>query len=200
LVSLSVADVITDHEVYAAQRPAARTRMIPLRAERRVRVGDMIIFEFENEQTLRYQVQEMVFTERLTSRAEVAHEVETYGRLLPTSHSLTATMFLELDVAQMVRSELRRLAGIQHNIGLEIGGEVVGAVEIPGPDEDQDAEAETVSVHMLRFPLNDAQRDAFRDPAVPVELTVEHPEYSDATPITGATRTSLIADLTLSGG
>ncbi len=197
-MSLSVADVTTDHEAYATQRPAARTRMIPVRAERRVRVGDMVIFEFENEQTLRYQVQEMVYTERLTSPAEVAHEVETYARLLPASHSLTATMFLELDVAPTVRAELIRLAGIQHSVALEIGGVTVPAVEIPGADEDPEEAAETVSVHMLRFPLNDAQRDAFRDPALPVELVVEHPQYSDSTPIVGPTRTSLIADLTLS--
>lgn len=194
---LSVADIITDHDTYGRRRPATRTRMIPVRAGRRVRVGDMLVFEFESEETLRYQVQEMVYTERLTDPTEIAHEIETYSRLLPTSHSLAATMFVELDVIEAVRTELDRLAGIQHSVSLDIGGDVAAAVEIPGPDEDPEAASATVSVHMLRFPLTGAQRDAFRDPSVPVELVVDHPEYSDGTPIAGATRTSLIADLTL---
>jgi hypothetical protein len=196
-VPLTVADVVTDHESYGAARPAARTRMIPLRARRRLRLGDILMFEFENLETLRYQVQEMVYTERLTDPAEIAHEVEVYSRLLPTSHSLTATMFIELDVLETVRAELDRLEGIQYRVGLTIGGEDVLATEIPGPDEIPGVPSATVSVHMLRFSLSDVQRDAFRDPAVPVELVVDHAEYSDGTPIAGAIRRSLIADLAL---
>ena len=59
--------------------------MMPVRADRRVRVGDMLTFEFENEETLRYQVQEMVFIERMTDPAEIDHEVELYGRMLPNA-------------------------------------------------------------------------------------------------------------------
>ncbi|WP_322759417.1 DUF3501 family protein [Frankia sp. Cr2] len=198
-MALTVADIVTDPEVYAAQRPAARTRILPVRAERRIRLGDMLLFEFENEETLRYQVQEMVYTERLRSPSDVAHEIEIYSRLLPASHALTATVFIELDVAETVRSELERLAGVQRSIRLEIDGVPVAGEEIPGPDEVPDIPSPTVSVHMLRFPFSDSTRDAFRDPAVPVELVVDHPAYNEATPITAAARKSLIADLALRG-
>jgi Protein of unknown function (DUF3501) len=194
-MTLSLSDIVTDPDEYAARRPANRGRMIPLRAERRVRLGDMIVVEFENEETLRYQVQEMVYTERLSAPADVAHEIEVYSRLLPTSHSLTATIFIELNVPHEIRAELDRLAGVQNALGLEIGGTRVASLEIPGVDEDPADAAVTVSVHMIRFPLDDETRDAFRDPAVPVELVVDHPAYSDGTPIAGATRQSLIADL-----
>lgn len=196
---LSVTEIVTDHQAYAAHRPAARRRMIPLRAERRVRVGDMIVFEFENADTLRYQVQEMVYTERLSDPAEVAHEVDAYSRMLPTSHELCATMFIELPELATVRSELRRLAGVQHGVRLDVGGVAVPGVELPGLDEDPDRPSETVAVHVVRFRLDDARRDAFRDPSVPVELVVEHPEYHEATPLGGATRASLIADLATEG-
>jgi hypothetical protein len=73
----------------------------------------------------------------------------------------------------------------------------VAAVELRGPDEDPDRPSDTVSVHVVRFTLSDEQRDAFRDPQVPVELVVEHPEYSEGTPIAGPTRLSLLADLAL---
>ncbi|OHV58090.1 DUF3501 family protein [Pseudofrankia sp. BMG5.36] len=194
---LTVDDINTDHQAYAATRAEMRKRMIPVRAERRVRVGDIVAFEFENLDTLRYQVQEMVYTERLTERSDVAHEVEVYGRLMPSSHALTATMFVELRATESVREELAHLDGLQRAISLEIDGESAPAEEIRGTEEDLDMPSETVSVHMFRFPLTDEQRDKFRDPEVAVELVVDHEAYNDSTPIEGATRRSLIADLTL---
>jgi hypothetical protein len=203
-MSFTAAQIITDHQRYAIERDTERARVMPIRAERRLRVGDMLAFEFENEDTLRYQVQEMVFVERLTDPAEVAHEIELYGRMLPTSHELCATLFIELDQDADVRGELARLSGIQNAVALEIahpdgsGTSRIAAVELRGPDEDLDRPSDTVSVHVVRFTLNGDQRDAFRDPNVAVELVVDHPEYAESTPISGATRLSLLADLTLS--
>ena len=203
-MTFTAAQIITDHQRYADERSAERARVMPIRAERRIRVGDMLAFEFENEDTLRYQVQEMVFVERLSNPAEVAHEIDLYGRMLPSSHELCATLFIELDQEADVRAELSRLSGIQNAVVLEIahpdgsGASRVRGVELRGPDEDLDRPSDTVSVHVVRFTLSGDQRDAFRDPTVAVELVVDHPEYSESTPIQGATRLSLLADLTLS--
>jgi hypothetical protein len=167
-------------------------------------VGDLLMFEFENVDTLRYQVQEMVYTERLTDPEDIQHELDLYGRMLPSSHELCATMFIELSDASTVRAELARLAGLQNAVSIEVGDSsnrmVVPGYELPGLDEDPDTpERETVSVHVLRFRFDDAARDAFRDPDVPAQLVVDHPEYSDDTPIAGETRLSLLADLALDG-
>jgi hypothetical protein len=202
-MTLTAAQITTDHQTYGEQRSAERARLMPIRAERRVHVGDMLAFEFENEETLRYQVQEMVYVERLTDPADVDHEIELYGRMLPTSHELCATMFIELAQSADVRAELGRLSGAQNAVQLEIAApdgstSVVRGVELRGLDEDVDRPSDTVSVHVVRFTLSDEQRDAFRDPGVPVELAVDHPEYSESTPIKGATRRSLLADLAFS--
>jgi hypothetical protein len=205
---LTTTQITTDHRSYAERRADERARVMPIRAERRVRVGDMLLFEFENEETLRYQVQEMVFVERITDPSEVGHEIELYGRMAPGSHELCATMFIELDQGADIRAELARLEGIQHALSLEIGPSTIASdgqpsrapgVELRGLDEDPERPSDTVSVHVVRFTLTDEQRDAFRDPKVPVELVVDHPEYAENTPITGATRLSLLADLTLGG-
>lgn len=205
---LTPTEITTDHDSYNRRRAAERARVMPIRAERRVRVGDMLTFEFENQETLRYQVQEMVFVERIADPVEVAHEIELYARMAPSSHELCATMFVELDQGDDVRGELGRLSGIQNAVSLEIGPvgiapdaqlSPVPAVELRGLDEDPDQPSDTVSVHVVRFTLTDEQRDAFRDPQVPVELVVEHPEYSGSTPVTGSTRLSLLADLALDG-
>jgi Protein of unknown function (DUF3501) len=207
---LTATQITTDHHSYGERRADERARVMPIRAERRVRVGDMLLFEFENLDTLRYQVQEMVFVERITDPVDVSHEIALYGRMAPTSHELCATMFVELDQGADVRAELARLDGIQNAVSLEFGNADgaadgaadarpirVSAVELRGLDENPDQPSDTVSVHVVRFTLTDEQRDAFRDPQVPVELVVEHPEYAESTPITGPTRLSLLADLAL---
>jgi Protein of unknown function (DUF3501) len=203
---LTATQITTDHHSYGERRAAERARVMPIRAERRIRVGDMLVFEFENLETLRYQVQEMVFVERITDPAEIGHEIELYGRMAPGSHELCATMFVELDQSADVRAELARLRGIQHAVSLAIGPSaieaeglpsLVPAFELRALDEDSEQPSDTVSVHVVRFTLNDEQRDAFRDPQVPVELVVEHPEYAESTPITGGARLSLLADLAL---
>jgi hypothetical protein len=194
---LRSSDITTDHAAYAARRQEVFSRLVPLRRERRIRLGDLLALEFENAETLRIQVQEMVYVERLTEADAVEHEVEAYSRLLPDSHSLVATLLVELDDPAAIRETLADLDGIQRAVALRIGDSTVPGVEIPGPDEDPDEPSETVSVHMLRFPLTDEQRDAFRDPAVPAEVVVDHPAYADAAPISGPTRLALLADLAL---
>jgi hypothetical protein len=194
--TLSRDTLVLDLKQYAAQRPAARDRMIPLRRGRRLRLGDQLVLEFENVDTLTYQVQEMLFTEGITDEREVAGELAAYSRLLPGSHDLTATLFVELDDTTTVRDELTRLAGVQHAIRIDVAGEQVPAVELPGPDEEGPSQ-ETHSVHFLRFRFSDAARDGFRDPSVPALLVVDHPEYAADTPIDGEARKSLLADLAL---
>lgn len=194
--TLSRDALVLDLKQYAAQRPAARDRMIPLRRGRRVRLGDQLVLEFENEATLTYQVQEMLFTEGITDEGEVAGELAAYSRLLPTSHDLTATMFVEIDDVTAVRDELKRLNGLQHAIRIDVAAEQVPAVELPGPDEEGPSE-ETYSVHFLKFRFSETARDGFRDPSVPAMLVVEHPQYAEDTPIDGELRRSLLADLAL---
>jgi hypothetical protein len=194
--TLSRDALVLDPTAYAEQRHATRDRMIPLRRGRRVRLGDMLVVEFENADTLTYQVQEMLYTEGITDDDEVAHELASYSRLLPSSHDLTATMFVELDDVDAVRDELLRLGGIQHAIRIEVGPHLVAASEVPGPDEDGPSES-TYSVHFLRFGFDDDSRDAFRDPSEPASLVVDHEAYNDSVPIDGDTRLSLLADLAL---
>jgi Protein of unknown function (DUF3501) len=195
-VTFSADELVLDRRTYAERRPAERDRMIPLRRDRRLRLGDQLICEFENAETLRYQVQEMVYAEGISDPGEAAAEVDAYARMLPTSHELCCTLFIELEDVRAVKDELARLNGVQHALRIEVGGEAVPGRELPGVDEDGPSET-TASVHFLRFAFTDEQRDAFRDPSVAAILAVDHPEYADEVPISGATRLSLLADLTL---
>jgi hypothetical protein len=193
---LSVDELVLDRNAYAERRTADRDRMIPLRRERRLRLSDQLVCEFENAETLRYQVQEMVYAEGISDRGEAAAEVDAYARMLPTSHELSCTLFIEFDDVTTVQTELERLSGIQSALRIDVGDEQVPSRELPGLDVDA-TPGRTASVHFLRFTFSAEQRDAFRDPSVPARLVVEHPAYADDVPIEGAVRRSLLADLAL---
>jgi hypothetical protein len=199
MTKLSVDELVLDRRAYAERRTADRDRMIPIRRGRRLRLGDLLGCEFENAETLRYQVQEMVYAEDISDPGEAAVEVDTYARMLPTSHELCCTLFIELDDMGAVRAELERLAGVQDALRIELEGGRVPGRELLGMDEPIEPETptRTASTHFLRFAFTDEQRDAFRDPAVPARLVVEHPAYAADTPIDGAVRRSLLADLRL---
>src|SRR5436305_2910253 len=129
---LSVDELVLDRQAYAERRPADRDRMIPLRRERRLRLGDQLACEFENTDTLRYQVQEMIYAEGISDPGEAAAEVDAYARMLPNSHELSCTLFIELDDVKTVRDELERLDGIQHALAVHVGDQWVPARELPG--------------------------------------------------------------------
>src|SRR5436190_19458158 len=109
---LAASELVLDRQAYEERRAAARDRMIPLRRERRLRLGDEVACEFENAETLLYQVQEMVYAEGISDPNDAAAEIEAYARMLPTSHELCCTLFIELDDVRTVRDELNRLAGL----------------------------------------------------------------------------------------
>ncbi|MDP9101604.1 MAG: DUF3501 family protein [Actinomycetota bacterium] len=201
---LSREALVLDGRAYASQRPARRAAMIALRRDRRVPLGDQLSLEFENAQTLQYQVQEMLYVEftgqAAPSEAEVSEELAAYSRLLPGSHELCATLLIELEDPATVRDDLARLAGVHHALSIDVGPHTVRGVELPGRDEPTDRELPTVSVHTVRFRFDDAARDAFRDPSVPARVVVDHPQYAADAQLTGVTRMSLLADLTLVSG
>lgn len=196
--SLDPSSVVVDRADYLRRRHSVRQAAMALRGRRRVRVGDQLAFEFENAETLAYQVQEMVYAEGLSQESEVAHEIESYARLLPSSHELSATMFVELTDVATVRRELARLGGLVRHVAVTVGGHRVPAFEPPGPDDPEPSDR-TSSVHFVRFRFDAEARDAFRDPGVPAYLVVDHPEYAEDVALTGETRLSLLADLALDG-
>lgn len=193
MTSLELDQITLDRDSYAVVRPAVRKAMLAVRRSRRVQLGKLIALEFENEDTLHYQVQEMVYAENITTESGAAEEIETYRRLLPTASSVSATLFLEFGDVATVHGELDGVAGIQHLIRLHVGDDVIAAVDVPPPDEAN--EEQTYSVHFVRFDITQEQREALANLAVPASLSVEHPKFQAAVPVPAELRAQLIVDL-----
>jgi hypothetical protein len=190
---ITLDDLELDLAAYGAKRADSRAAAIALKKQRRISLGDVVTLVFENRETLRHQIQEMVFVEQTTDLAKIGEELDVYNPLMPTPNALSATLFLEMPDMATLKAELPRLGGIEQTFSLTVGGETVQAIG----EEGRSREDYTATVHYLRFPLTDEQRDAFRDPSVPAELAVDHPNYADSAPIPEPMRLSLLADLAL---
>jgi hypothetical protein len=186
-------DDVRDLVQYEKVRDEMRHRLIGLKRLRRVPVGDRLTFLFENRDTVLFQIQEMIRTERIVKEEKILEEIETYSDLIPGERELSATMFIEVDDPGRIREVLDGLKGIDRGstVTLRIGGRF----QVPGIFEGGRSNEEKISaVHFVKFPFSDSARDAFLDLREPVELVVDHPLYKGQTKIDGDTRQSLMAD------
>ncbi len=182
---------ILDLTSYEKVRASVLARMIQDKRPRRVHVGEILCFIFENRDTVLFQIQEMTRAERSVSEKAIEAEVAVYNELIPEPDELSATLMIEIPSETSIRSELDRLVGIDEHVHLDIGGESVRATF----DNKQFEEDRVSAVQYIRFPLGPKLAKMFRDPNVAVELRVDHPSYAGKTSIEGKARASLSADL-----
>src|SRR3954465_483482 len=82
--------------LYGPIRDDYRNRVIALKRPRRVVLGDRVALVFENRHTLTMQIEEICRVEGLTRDDQIESEIAVYNELMPTEHSLAATLFVEL--------------------------------------------------------------------------------------------------------
>ena len=106
---------------YTEQRANFRNAIIAHKRNRRIAVGKKVTLLFEDRETLRFQVQEMLYVERISDPVRVRHELDVYNELMPEQGELSATLFVEITDAPSIRPELDRLVGIDEHVFLELG-------------------------------------------------------------------------------
>lgn len=189
-------DDIADVRAYERERSDFRDHIISLKKVRRVAVGPVVTFVFENRDTIRFQIQEMARAEKLYSDEAIQVELDTYNPLIPPPGHLCATMFVELTSRDEMEHWLPRLVGIERSPRLILGesGEHVVAAEVDAAHASQLTREEvTASVHYVRFSL--APDEVERFGSGPVRLALDHPEYREETLLQEATKVSLLGDL-----
>jgi len=161
---------------------------------RKVPLGAHVTLLFEDEQTVRYQIQEMLRIERIFEDEGIRHELDAYNPLVPDGGNLKATMLIEYDDVEQRRRELGRLVRIEDRVWVRVDGhEKVYA--IADEDLDRSTEEKTSAVHFLRFELDAAMVAALKAGAA-LGVGVEHENYAaQAEPLPDAVRDSLAADL-----
>jgi hypothetical protein len=182
-------------EAYAKARKDFRAQVIAHKKARTVHLGEHVTLLFEDELTIRYQVQEMLRIEKTFEEAGIADELDAYNPLVPDGTNFKATMLIEYeDVAERTRA-LVTLRGIESRVWVQVEGcAKVGAVA----DEDlpRENDEKTAAVHFLRFELTPEMVAALKY-GVGLAVGVDHPAYTVAIPaVAEATRRALVADLT----
>lgn len=181
-------------EAYARERPQFRAKVMAHKKNRTVQLGDHLTLIFEDELTVRYQVQEMLRVERIFEEAGIQEELDAYGPLVPDGRNLKATMMLEYPDAQERRKWLERLIGIEDKVWVQVEGhERVWA--IADEDLERENEQKTSSVHFLRFELLEGMANALKAGAG-LLIGVEHQHYTARLQAPPAVRDALLKDLT----
>ena len=188
---------VKDLVAYEKAREAMRAHVIGIKTHRRVALGPNLSVLFENRDTVLFQIQEMVRTERLVDDARIQEEIDVYNALVPERGELSATVFIEIpELVRMtpdeVRESVRRFQGLDRDsVWLVVDGHRLPARFESG----QTREEKMAAVHYVRFVLPDAARAALRDGTGDLRLVVEHPRYRAEASLGAETRRALREDL-----
>jgi len=163
-------------EAYAKQRGDLRARVIDHKRHRTLHVGPDVTLIFEEELTVRYQIQEMLRIERLFEDEAIRAELDAYSPLVPDGTNLKATMMIEFEDPEQRRIELSRLKGIERRVYLRVGS-LPRVYGIADEDLARENEEKTSAVHFLRFEFDPEAIAAFRDGSA-VAVGIDHPNYS----------------------
>ncbi len=180
-------------EAYAREREGFRAKVLEHKKRRTVGVGGNITLQFEDELTIRYQVQEMLRIERIFEEDGIRHELDAYNPLVPDGSNWKATMLIEYPDAEERRRMLAALKGVERRVWVQVE-ECERVFAIADEDLERENDEKTSSVHFLRFELSAAMRERLRRGAR-LTVGVDHPQYRASAELQPEVRTALAADL-----
>ncbi len=170
------ADSLLSLEQYAKTRKAFRERVLAHKKDRTVQLGEHLTLVFEDELTMRYQIQEMLRVERIFEEEGIRDELDAYNPLVPDGSNWKATMLIEYPDSEERRIALAKLIGIEDRVWITVAGQP-RIYAIADEDLDRENEDKTSAVHFLRFELSRPMKQALRDGAA-LSFGVDHPNYS----------------------
>ena len=181
-------------EHYARVRKDFRAEVIAHKRLRSLALGEHVTLLFEDEMTIRYQIQEMLRIERIFEEEGIRDELEAYTPLIPDGRNFKATMMIEFPDPVVRAAELRKLLGIEDRVWLQVEGrEKVWA--IADEDLERETESKTSAVHFLRFELDTDMAEALKY-GVALSAGISHPEYMvKVDPVGAEFRNALVKDL-----
>lgn len=187
-------DSLLTLEAYAKCRREFRERVLAHKKHRKIFLGEHLTLIFEDELTIRYQIQEMLRAEKIFEERDILNELEAYNPLIPTGSNWKVTMMLEYPDPEERRLALERLRGIEDRVWVRVeGAERVFA--IADEDLDRENESKTSSVHFLRFELTEPMKRVL-GMGGELAIGVDHPQYRAALdPVDRDTRDALLRDL-----
>ena len=181
-------------EAYAKARKEFRAQVIAHKKPRTVHLGDHLTLIFEDELTIRYQVQEMLRIEKIFEERGIQDEIDAYNPLIPDGSNLKATMMVEYEDENERRAALARLKGVEDRTFIRVEG-CAPVYAIADEDLDRENDEKTSSVHFLRFELTREMVEALKY-GVALTMGIDHAHYKAMLdPVPGEIRAALLKDL-----
>jgi len=181
-------------EAYAKTRNEFRAKVIAHKKNRTVHLGGHLTLLFEDELTIRYQIQEMLRIEKTFDEDGIQDELDAYIPLIPDGHNWKATLLVEYEDVDERKAALARLKGIEDRVWVQVEG-AARVYAIADEDLERENETKTSSVHFVRFELTPEMIAAVKY-GVGVSIGVDHPAYTFTLPaVSDATRRTLVDDL-----
>ncbi|MFO1251949.1 MAG: DUF3501 family protein [Inhella sp.] len=187
------ADSLQSLEAWSKARKTLRPELIAHRRRRSVPLGEHMNLQFEDERTIRYQIQEMLRIEKIFEEEGIQAEIDAYAPLVPDGTNWKATMLLEYPDPHERKRELARLVGVEDRMFVEVEGHA-RVYAIADEDLERETPEKTSSVHFLRFEFSAAQREAILAGAA-VRLGCDHTNYPAHLSLPAETLASLAGDL-----
>ncbi len=162
-------------EAYSKQRPEFRKQVMEHKRHRTVHLGNHVTLLFEDEMTLRYQVQEMLRIEKIFEEDGIQSELDAYNPLCPDGSNFKATMLIEYSNVADRKAALAKLIGIEDRLFVQVEGK--GRVyAIADEDLDRENDEKTSAVHFVRFELTPEMKAALKGGAQ-MMVGCDHPNY-----------------------
>ncbi len=171
---VTVDDLTLDLQAWAEEFERRRPEMIAYRRDRRVDLGDLMQLDFEDRETVRWQVNRMIGVEQITDPEKVNHELATYNVLVPGYLELCATLLIGIDDMEELYRWKPLLVGVNDKLVLEIDGERARLI----PDDEGTREEEPPMVQYLKWVLTEEQAAAMRSGEATVRIGVDHDNYN----------------------
>ena len=177
---------------YSKKRKVIRKEIVNYKKNRRIPLGPYANFYFESYETMKAQIQEMLYIEK-GGDEQIKDELAAYNPLIPNGKELVATLMFEIDDPVSRLDFLNKVGGIQEKVYMQVGKDKIPAI----PEKDLDrtsAEGKASSVQFIQFNFSDEQIQKFKNFDNDVILGIEHNLYNHMVKISDDAKKSLLND------
>lgn len=177
---------------YEKVRNEFRAKTMALKKHRRIILGPNIMLTFENRETMKFQIQEIMRAERMVHIHQIQEELDVYNSILPDENELSATLFIEITDEEHIRPLLNSFIGLTENksIWLECDENKIFALFEAGREE----EDKISSVHYIRFRFTNDDLNAFRNERNNILIKIHYNDYQFNEKLTKEIQQSLLKD------
>jgi Protein of unknown function (DUF3501) len=181
-------------ETYAKARKDFRAKVIAHKKLRTVHLGEHLTLLFEDELTIRYQIQEILRVEKAFEEQAIDDELEAYSPLVPDGSNWKATLLVEYEDVDERKRALAGLKGIEDRVWVQVGTSP-RVYAIADEDLERENDEKTSAVHFERFELTSSMSEDLHR-GIALAIGVDHPAYAfTLREVPEPTRRALLADL-----